>query len=77
MSAELLLLERSAAATTVVFNDPDNKNRLDDAMVDALHSTAPIPMQFWRSEETARAFRRAGRTRRAGIRTDPRQRSTR
>jgi enoyl-CoA hydratase/carnithine racemase len=38
MSAAHLLLERTAGTTTVVLNDTDNKNRLDDAMVDELHA---------------------------------------
>ena len=38
MSAARLLLERSDKATVVRFNDPANRNRLDDGMVDELHA---------------------------------------
>lgn len=38
MSAARLLLERSEHATVVCFNDPANRNRLDDGMVDELHA---------------------------------------
>jgi enoyl-CoA hydratase/carnithine racemase len=38
MSAARLTLERSDRATVVRFNDPANKNRLDDGMVDELHA---------------------------------------
>jgi enoyl-CoA hydratase/carnithine racemase len=38
MSAAHLLLERTEFATIVRFNDPENKNRLNDAMVDELHA---------------------------------------
>jgi enoyl-CoA hydratase/carnithine racemase len=38
MSAARILTERSDRATVVRFNDPANRNRLDDAMVDELHA---------------------------------------
>jgi enoyl-CoA hydratase/carnithine racemase len=38
MAAAKLLLEKTAFATIVRFNDPENKNRLDDAAVEQLHA---------------------------------------
>jgi methylglutaconyl-CoA hydratase len=38
MSAKRLLLERSETATVVRFDAADNRNRLDDEMVDELHA---------------------------------------
>jgi enoyl-CoA hydratase/carnithine racemase len=37
MAAAKILLERTEFATIVRFNDPENKNRLDDAAVEELH----------------------------------------
>jgi enoyl-CoA hydratase len=38
MTAARILTERSDRATVVRFNDPANRNRLDDGLVDELHS---------------------------------------
>lgn len=38
MSEARLLLERTRSATVVRFNDPANRNRLDDGMVEELHA---------------------------------------
>ena len=38
MSAARLLVDRSERATGVCFNDPANRNRLDDGMVEELHA---------------------------------------